>query len=184
MSNAEREARRAKSSELAASALLELAKPVPDPSLPLILAREAVNMTRSRDGYVVLNAGHALDEAVRKAPPWLRTLVGHMGQIKSAVFSSDDQWVVTTSWDETARVWDAASGQLHATLTGHSGSILSAAFSPDGQRVVTAGADKTARVWDAASGRLLVTLAACRRACVSGVSLWYTVGIAESLHSA
>jgi WD40 repeat protein len=62
------------------------------------------------------------------------------------VFSLDGQCIVTASWDKTARVWNAASGQLLATLQGHTSSLLSAAFSPDGQRIVTAGFDKAARV--------------------------------------
>src|SRR5712692_7681740 len=51
------------------------------------------------------------------------------------------------SEDNTARVWDAASGRSLAVLQGHTDSVTSAVFSPDGQRVVTASADKTARVW-------------------------------------
>lgn len=155
--SAERATRRVKADELAASALLESGKQVPDPSLALILAREAVNITRSKDGYVTLNAGHALDEAVRTAPPWLRTLAGH-----TARFSPDGQRVITAHDDNAARVWDAASGRLLVTLIGHTDWISSAAFSPDGRKVVTASLDRTARVWDANSGQLLVVLAGHR----------------------
>jgi WD40 repeat protein len=61
--------------------------------------------------------------------------------------------VVTASWDETARIWDAKSGQpIGAPLT-HEDRITSASFSPDGSRVVTASYDKTACIWDAISGQ-------------------------------
>jgi WD40 repeat protein len=66
--------------------------------------------------------------------------------------------VVTASDDDTARLWDAASGKALVTLKGHTLSVSSAAFSPDGMRVVTASDDDTARLWDAASGKALVTL--------------------------
>ncbi|MBC8726785.1 hypothetical protein F6X37_36610, partial [Paraburkholderia sp. 31.1] len=66
--------------------------------------------------------------------------------------------VVTASADGTARVWDAATGEVIAKLTGHQGPVFSAAFSPDGQRVVTASADGTARVWDAATGEVIAKL--------------------------
>jgi len=60
--------------------------------------------------------------------------------------------------DNTARVWDANSGQLITVLQGHEDSVENAAFSPDGQRVITASRDKTARLWDADSGKLLYVL--------------------------
>jgi hypothetical protein len=51
--------------------------------------------------------------------------------------------------DDTARVWDGATGELVAALQGHRNSVVDAQFSPDGQRIVTASEDKTARVWEA-----------------------------------
>ena len=60
--------------------------------------------------------------------------------------------------DQTAKVWDAASGKELLTLKGHSDAIRSVAFSPDGQRIVTGSGDQTAKVWEAASGKELLTL--------------------------
>jgi len=85
-------------------------------------------------------------------------LEGHAYAVYNAAFSPDGQRVVTASWDKTARVWNAAGGQLITKLEGHSDGVVSAAFSPDGQRVVTASFDKTARVWNAASGQPIVKL--------------------------
>jgi len=66
--------------------------------------------------------------------------------------------MVTASADKTARVWNAASGQLLVTLEGHTGPARDAAFSPDGQRIVTAGGDNTAGVWNATDGQLVAKL--------------------------
>jgi WD40 repeat protein len=57
----------------------------------------------------------------------------------------------TRQKDNTARIWDAATGKEITVLRGHENVLLSAAFSPDGARIVTASEDKTARVWDAAT---------------------------------
>ncbi len=65
---------------------------------------------------------------------------------------------MTASGDDTARLWDAATGKELAVLRGHEDGVRSAQFSPDGERVVTASADGTARVWDAATGEELAVL--------------------------
>jgi WD40 repeat protein len=61
-------------------------------------------------------------------------------------FSPDGTRVVTASYDNTVRVWDAATGRPVMILLEHQDKVLSAIFSPDGTRVVTASVDKTARV--------------------------------------
>jgi len=66
--------------------------------------------------------------------------------------------VVTASGDNTARLWDAATGASLAALQGHTGSVYWTAFSPDGARVVTTSGDNTARLWDAATGAALAVL--------------------------
>ena len=78
--------------------------------------------------------------------------------MESVAFSPDGLRIVTGSYDGTARVWEAASGQPLPPLKGHSAEIRSVAFSPDGQRIVTGSSDETAKVWEAASGKELVTL--------------------------
>ena len=65
---------------------------------------------------------------------------------------ADGQRVVTSSSDNTARVWDAATGKALSEPMKHDDEVNSAQFSADGQRVVTASEDGTARVWYAATG--------------------------------
>jgi WD40 repeat protein len=70
---------------------------------------------------------------------------GHLGAVKSALFSTDGRFVVTASDDQTARVWAAATGQeLHVLR--HKGSVQFALMSPNGRRVATAS--DTVRIWD------------------------------------
>ncbi|MFK8183760.1 MAG: AAA-like domain-containing protein [Phormidesmis sp.] len=100
----------------------------------------------------------ALDTILKRHMPQLRKLNGHSALVRNASFSPDGTRIVTASYDQTARVWDAASGQQLAELNGHSALVLNASFSPDGTRIVTASDDQTARVWDAASGQQLAEL--------------------------
>ncbi|KAK8093415.1 hypothetical protein PG997_000100 [Apiospora hydei] len=78
--------------------------------------------------------------------------------VNSVAFSRDGQLVASASWNKTAKVWDAQTGQEKQTLAGHSDSVTSVAFSRDGQLVASASHDKTVKVWDAATGQELQTI--------------------------
>lgn len=76
------------------------------------------------------------------------------GAVSDADVSPDDRWVVTGSWDRTAKIWDAKTGDDLRKLEGmHKDYINSVQFSPDGSLVLTGSDDGTARLWDARTGR-------------------------------
>ena len=92
----------------------------------------------------------------------------HSGLVNYAEFSPDGKRVVTASWDNTARVWCAMTGQAITPCMEHvprewqndwgqriqgSAWVWQAAFSPDGRRVATASDDFSARIWDASTGK-------------------------------
>ncbi len=74
------------------------------------------------------------------------------GAVASASFSPDGQWVVTGSWDNSAKIWNVASGHAERKLLGHGGFVNSTRFMPGGNLVLTASDDRTARLWDAKTG--------------------------------
>jgi len=79
-----------------------------------------------------------------------------------AHYSSDGEWIVTASLDNSIRVWNAATGQPRLTLDGHSagehgghsGPVTSAAFTSDGQFLYSASDDGTVRKWNLESRRV------------------------------
>jgi hypothetical protein len=93
-----------------------------------------------------------------KALPPFTTSFSHQDVVNEAVFSRDGSRILTASRDNTAKLWDAASGKLVASFA-RGNSLYSARFSPDGTRILTASADNTAKLWDTASGNLIVSLA-------------------------
>jgi WD40 repeat protein/TPR repeat protein len=97
-------------------------------------------------------------QAARAADAGGSVIVGHTDRVRTAEFSPDGTRVITASYDKTARIWDAATGQQLLVLSGHRGWVGSAAFSPDGRRIVTASFDGTARIWDAATAQEVLLL--------------------------
>ena len=83
-----------------------------------------------------------------------RLLKGHSAAVTSAAFSGDGERVATASnEDNTARIWDAKSGNEITVLHDVAG------FSADGKRAVTASEDdNTARIWDVESGKEIAVL--------------------------
>ena len=100
---------------------------------------------RRRDGAAV---GHRPPGAPHRCAPSPATPALSLG----VAFSPDGRLLATASGDETARLWDPATGQPLRTLTGHTGAVTGVAFSPDGRLLATASDDETARLWDPATG--------------------------------
>ncbi|KAH8659477.1 hypothetical protein BGZ61DRAFT_523576 [Ilyonectria robusta] len=88
----------------------------------------------------------------------LQTLEGHDNSVMSMAFSADGQRLASGSWDNTVKVWDAATGACVQTLEGHDHWVMSVAFSADGQRLASGSHDNTVKVWDAATGAYVQTL--------------------------
>ena len=86
--------------------------------------------------------------AQEAAPAQDVTLNGHTGAVMMAVFAADDGRVVTVSSDQTAKLWDAASGIELQSYNQHTGPLYCLAVSGDGRTLVTGAQDNTLRVWD------------------------------------
>lgn len=115
------------------------------------------NAVFSPNGKLIVTSGYLNNTVVvwdvTTATPTRTVLSGHDRAVTSAAFGPDSKHIVTTSLDNTARIWNAVSSEQEQaallTLTGHRSYLHSAAFSSDGQFIVTASDDNTARVWNA-----------------------------------
>ena len=56
---------------------------------------------------------------------------GHTGLVNLAVFSPDERYILTGSYDWSARLYDTATGQELRVLTDHKEFIWAPAFTPD-----------------------------------------------------
>ncbi|KFA80866.1 hypothetical protein S40288_09798, partial [Stachybotrys chartarum IBT 40288] len=93
----------------------------------------------------------------------LQTLEGHASWVTSVVFSADGQYVASGSEDQTAKIWELATGDCLHTLDNHGRSVTSVVFSADGKYLASGSGDNTVKIWDPATGDCLRTLLAHRK---------------------
>jgi len=83
-----------------------------------------------------------------------RALRGHSHFVEDVVISSDGQFALSASWDNTLRLWDISAGVTARTFVGHTKEVLSVAFSADNRQIISGSRDRTIRLWN--------TLAKCK----------------------
>ncbi len=86
----------------------------------------------------------------------LRVLQGHGSWVYGGCFAREHtNWVLTCSFDRTARLWALDTGQTLLRVAHEGDSIQEVQFSPDDKMFVTGGLDAMVRFWDSQTGRLM-----------------------------
>ncbi|KAJ7221335.1 hypothetical protein GGX14DRAFT_558831 [Mycena pura] len=132
----------------------------PQQQMSIAFAHRPVAVAMSSDGarIAVGLLKHSGDTEVRfwdaETGDQARTVLEHLGSVRSIALSADGKRVVSGSWDDCrVRIWNADTGkQIGAALAGHSGYISSVAISADGKRVVSGSNDSTVRIWNVDTG--------------------------------
>jgi WD40 repeat protein len=118
--------------------------------LSLLLAIESLRVDETAA------ARTALHQAMT-APVDALQIFAHDDFVQEATWNGDESRVLTASYDGTARVWDAWSGEELLRLDHGTGVVL-ARWNTDESRILTADWDGIVHVWDAASGQELLSL--------------------------
>lgn len=99
-------------------------------------------------GTVAAAAGRTVALFDRRTQKELRRLDGHQEAVTGVAFSPDGSRLVTTSLDQTLKIWDAATGEAILTIPFSAG-LWNAIFHPDGRRLFVLPLDDTIRVLEA-----------------------------------
>ena len=74
--------------------------------------------------------------------------MGLLNPATGASFSPNGRFIVVSSRDRTAQIFNGDNGLRLAILTGHEDGVNTASFGPGGRTLVTASEDGSARIWD------------------------------------
>ncbi|SNX82646.1 probable U5 snRNP-specific 40 kD protein (novel WD-40 repeat protein) [Melanopsichium pennsylvanicum] len=118
------------------------------------------------------------------------SLKGHMDTITSISLSPSGSHILSTSFDDTLRIWDirpfapepnpadpkadANNPRLYRTFRGTTfggfeNLLIKAGWSADGEKVVAGGADRTCTIWDVESASILYKLPGHKGTCTAAV---------------
>lgn len=81
-----------------------------------------------------------------------QSILDHLGEVTKVQFSGDGQFLISTSAEGNASLWDSLGGRLIATLP-HVTLQWPAGFSSDNSRVLTVSFDNSLRVWKTRDGQ-------------------------------
>ena len=84
------------------------------------------------------------------------TLRGHTDFVTSIAFSPNGQKLVSSSWDNSIKLWDSQTTENLATGL-HAHDVTSVVFSPDGRRIASGGVDEVIRLWNSEGKQLAST---------------------------
>jgi len=145
--------RTATARELAASSTANVAV---DPERSILLALEAIDVTRSVDGTVLPEAEDALHQAVIAS-----RLVLTVPDLGGTLDWSPEGVFVTEGPENTGTIdlRDETTGESVRSWVGHEIDVNDVEFSPDGSILATAGDDGLLKIWDPDTGEEIASVA-------------------------
>src|SRR5712691_7576213 len=120
----------------------------------------------------------------RKSEPPIRipSRITAGATVWAVAVSPSGKWLAAGTEDRTIEIWNALTGEKHATLRGHAAGVTAVSFSGDEQSLASGGADRTARIWDLRANKQRNSFHASgfvTAVAISGAGGWLAVGSAD-----
>lgn len=132
--------------ELRAKALKEYEK------VSRIGGRTSERMVTASDDFTMY-----LWEPLKQNKPILR-MTGHQKLVNHVSFSPDGRYIVSSSFDNSIKIWDGLKGTFIGTLRGHVAPVYQTSWSADNRLLVSCSKDTTLKIWDIRTRKLSVDL--------------------------
>eukprot|EP01126_Amoeba_proteus_P023203 TRINITY_DN2334_c0_g5_i1.p1 TRINITY_DN2334_c0_g5~~TRINITY_DN2334_c0_g5_i1.p1 ORF type:complete len:288 (-),score=58.64 TRINITY_DN2334_c0_g5_i1:83-946(-) len=130
------------------------------------LPKKGLLLTGSWDKTLKL---HQVDPTPQGDESYFKTVatyVGHSKRVNECKLTSDGLFFVSTSMDQTSKLWQASPKADLMTFRGIGANVFTCDISHDDQYLVTGSSDHAVRVWDIQSGEEL--------GCLKGHEDWVT----------
>ncbi|KAI0244713.1 WD repeat-containing protein 5, partial [Massospora cicadina] len=87
-----------------------------------------------------------------------RILRGHTNYVFCVNYNTASNLIVSGSFDESIKIWEAKKGKCVLTLPAHTEPVTAVHFNKDGTMIVSCSYDGLIRIWDTVTGQCLKTL--------------------------
>jgi WD40 repeat protein len=112
-----------------------------------------------------------------------KPILSRLPVVWNVIFSDK---ILTGSFDKTARLWSAETGECYNTLWGHTAEVVTVQFNPHSLLVGTSSMDSTAKLYHIATGKfdMVFPLLHCFSICMWYVSTHHckSINIPHQLH--
>ena len=122
---------------------IEYRQPAPDDGTILAISPDS-RYVAIGSGYKICEIGLLNTASWEQEPP----LLGHSGWVTSLTFSQDGKQLISSSADNTIRVWDMNRRVTTRVLKGHQSEVHFVSLASDEMRAISAGKDKKILEWD------------------------------------
>jgi len=106
------------------------------------------NLDLENDSVQQNNLEKEIPKSQKKIGKPLKSLKGHSHFVSGIAISKDNNFVISSSWDKTLRLWDLSTFKTKQLFSGHTKDVLCTSFSNDNRMIFSGAMDKSFRIWN------------------------------------